>query len=274
MHNLDINLLKDRYLESKSQAPRKKVMAAAPSWEKQVPLLIGGGVMLLLPLLAVLGTWFINLQAGKTQEKIQLLDKEISRLNVKNRSLKEMQAEITQINQGTKTLVSVFNYIKPWSAILSDIQSRTPPRVQITSIQEQKVGETSSKSKTKQAPSSSKTEQAPAELPPISLKVQGYARTYQEVNDFLLALQGSKFLVAEATAIESAKLVDLPIKWQGLEGKDASKTVKFPQVVEYSIATQLTQLPASQLMGELKSQGAVGLVTRLRTLQQKGAIQP
>jgi type IV pilus assembly protein PilN len=271
MYDLDINLLKDRYLEEKSQISRKQSVAAAPSFEKQMPYIIGGAVMLLLPLLALLGTWFVSLQAGKAQENIQLLDQELLRLKVRNKSLQQTQAEIKQINGETQTLVSVFNYIKPWSAILSDIQSRTPPRVQITSIQQQKAEKVE---KVKKVEKADKDSQPPAESPPMGLKVQGYARTFQDVNDFLLALQGSKFLLAEATAIESAKLVDLPVKWQGLEKKDASKEVEFPQVVEYTIATQLTQIPASQLMGELRSQGAVGLVTRLRTLQQKGAIQP
>lgn len=274
MYDLDINLLKDRYLEEKSQVSRKQSVAAAPSFEKQMPYIIGGAVMLLLPLLAGLGSWLISLQSGKIEENIQSLDQELVRLKIRNKSLQQMQTEIKQINGETQTLVSVFNYIKPWSAILSDIQSRTPPRVQITSIQEQTAEKVEKVKKAERVEKADKDSQPPAESSPIGLKVQGYARTYQDVNDFLLSLQGSKFLLSEATAIESAKLVDLPVKWQGLEKKDASKEVEFPQVIEYTITTQLTQIPASQLMGELRSQGAVGLVTRLRTLQQKGAIQP
>lgn len=271
MYNLDINLLKDRYLEEKAQLSAKKQLAAAPSFDKQMPIIVGGAVMLLLPLLALLGIWFVNLQAEKTQENIESLDQKLRGLQVRNKSLQEMQAEIKQIDGETQALLSVFDYIKPWSAILNDIQSRTPPQVQITNIQEAKQDSKTQKNASKDK---DKTKEAPPASAPIALQVKGFARTYPEVNDFLLALQGSKFLVAEATAIESAKLVDLPIKWQGLEGKKGSDAVQFPQVVEYSIATQLTQIPASELLGELKSQGAVGLVTRLRTIEQRGAIKP
>lgn len=276
MYKLEINLLRDRYLQQKFQRP-SQVKRAAQTWEKRVPLIVGGTVGLFLLALAAGGTWFISWQSGTTQEQIDALDAELNRLKARTQSLAALQAETKQINQETEALVGVFNYIKPWSAILSDIKSRTPPQLQITSIQEQKIEEKpkqQTSQEDKESPSGGQPSQAPAELPPIGLKIQGYARTYQDVNDFLLALQGSKFLIPEATAITGAKLVDLPIKWQGLEGEDASKQLEFPKVIEYTIDTALTQVPASQLLAELKSQGAVGLVTRLKTLQQKGAIQP
>ena len=264
MYKLDINLLRDRYLQEKLQRPSQLRIAILNS-DKQTPLILGAAAGVVLVAFAVGGSWLVNWQAETTQEQINALDAELIRLRARAQSLAALEAQTKQINQETQTFVGVFNYIKPWSAILSDIKSRTPSQLQITSIQEQKI---------EGVPSGSQPNQAAPASPPISLKIQGYARTYQDVNDFLLSLQASKFLIPEATGITGAQLVDLPIKWQGVQGEKVSEQLKFPQVIQYSIDTALTQVPASQLLADLNSQGAVGLVTRLRTLQQKGAIKP
>ncbi|NEQ18297.1 MAG: fimbrial assembly protein, partial [Moorea sp. SIO3E2] len=46
-----------------------------------------------------------------------------------------------------------------------------------------------------------------------------------------------------------------------------------PKVVEYTIKTQLSDIPASEILKELDRKGAVGLVTRIRNLQSQGVIQ-
>jgi type IV pilus assembly protein PilN len=47
-----------------------------------------------------------------------------------------------------------------------------------------------------------------------------------------------------------------------------------PKVVEYKIQTSLKRIPSADLIRELERKGAVGLVTRLRSLQQQQAIKP
>jgi type IV pilus assembly protein PilN len=45
-------------------------------------------------------------------------------------------------------------------------------------------------------------------------------------------------------------------------------------MVEYKIQTTLKRIPASDLMRELERKGAVGLVARLKSLQQQQVIKP
>jgi type IV pilus assembly protein PilN len=51
-----------------------------------------------------------------------------------------------------------------------------------------------------------------------------------------------------------------------------NKVVTLPKVVSYLIVAEINNTPASQLTAALKQTGAVGLISRLQTLEQKGAI--
>jgi type IV pilus assembly protein PilN len=47
---------------------------------------------------------------------------------------------------------------------------------------------------------------------------------------------------------------------------------ELPQVVEYRIEVSLNPRGASELLPQLKERGALGLVDRIETLKEKGAI--
>ena len=49
--------------------------------------------------------------------------------------------------------------------------------------------------------------------------------------------------------------------------------IQIPQGVKYSITTELTDTPDKDLLPELIRKGAIGLVTRFKTLEQKGILQ-
>ena len=50
--------------------------------------------------------------------------------------IKQKEAEITAIKTETQALVSVFDQIKPWSAMLQVLRDRIPARVRIESIKQ------------------------------------------------------------------------------------------------------------------------------------------
>lgn len=261
MYSLDVNFLKDRKLdESTKTAPTR---GATPiSWRKQTPLLIGFGVgAVLVGLTAILGT-MLNLQKAKTEANIKELEAEISQLNARNQSLQEMEAKVKAIDEEASALVTVFNQIKPRSAILQEIRRRTPPTVQVVGIEESAIapnpeaGETQSK---------------------VQLKINGYARTYDDVNNFVLTLQNSEFFTASQTRIEGAKKESFPAQLEETAKANLEKQnikVELPEAVQYTITTELSNIPASQLLPSLSRNGAVGLVTRIKTLEQTGAFQP
>jgi type IV pilus assembly protein PilN len=259
MYSLDINFLKERHAGVKPNGTDTGTQQGLVDLNKQVPLFIGLGLLLLLPGIAGGLLLLLNFQTAQTQQKIQELEAELGRLGAQSQSIQELEKQINTINEENKSLVSVFNQIKPWSAILQDIRDQIPGSVQVSSIKQADVPATGG-----------------GGALGTQLTLTGYARTYDDVNDFLLALQGSPFLKAEKTKLESATLGNFPAKLKGLDGtaKDTAVNLNLPQSVQYTISTELTSTPASQLLPQLASKGAIGLVTRIRTLEQKGAIQP
>ncbi len=247
MYSLDINFLKDRNLDDASKTRIQK-KTQTQQFGKNAPLIAGLAVMVLFPAVAGGFLLVVNGQNTELEKQIQELDAQISAINAQNQKIQQMEAKIAQVNAETNALVGVFNQIKPWSAILQDISDRLPPRVQIDSIQQ-------------------------GQSPKLTLV--GSARSYNDVNDFLLTLQRSNFFKAKATRLQSAQLVDNPTKVEYSEAEQAENvTVELPKVVNYTITTELNNTPASKLLRELARKGDVGLVTRMETLKQKGVIQP
>lgn len=270
MYSIDINFLRDRGLDELSKKLTQTKKANKPI-KAQVPIMIGGAIALALPAATFGYLKVVETQKAQLEQDIQKIDGEIANANAKNQQIQQIRDQITAIDTDINSLVSVFNQIKPWSAILTEVESRIPPGVQIDSIQQQ----------------DSTANPAIAEL-----AITGIARSYNDVNDFLLFLQRSSFINGQKTKIETAELIDLPIQIKnrqelkenpdpenlptGLKNinnvADENVAVNFPKGVKYVIKTELNDVPASQLLGELTNKGSVGLVTRIKTLDRKGAI--
>ena len=125
----------------------------------------------------------------------------------------------------------------------------------------------------------------PADVPTTKLEIAGTAKTFDEVNNFILTLKQSAFFNPDETQLLTAGLI-AGAKLNPIEtsaGKSAPVTTntsakprqfELPKVVEYKIQTSLKRIPAADLIRELERKGAVGLVTRLRSLQQQQVIKP
>jgi len=256
MYSLDVNFLTDRNLELKG--PAVAVTADGPSLQQQLPIYIGAGVMVVLPLLAGLSLLFVGWQKDQAQTNIQTLEAELAKLNAQNKKIQEIQGKTKTIDDDIAGLVGVFNQIKPWSAILQDLTDQTPATVQISGIQQaDRV-----------------------------LTLTGFSRNYADLNDFLLTLQNSRFFKADNTKLVTATANPLPITGVETDGgggatapqqpasgagdKPAGPTVTVPTGVKYTITTELSDTPDNELMSELTRKGAIGLVTRFKILEQKG----
>ncbi|MBL1211353.1 PilN domain-containing protein, partial [Geminocystis sp. GBBB08] len=157
-------------------------------------------------------------------------------------------------------LVSFFNEIKLWSSMLAKIPTITPPNVQIQTI-------TQSGNK--------------------GLTINGYAQSYDNVNDFLLTLKNSAFLNSETTKLATATMVANPgtvvFNRSQLLGDQTTRgqvqndiDLTLPKVVLYTINTEINDKSAQELLSQLNRRGAIGLVSRITNLQRKGAfnLQP
>ena len=243
MYSLDINFLKDRGLiPTDKTAPSTSTPQPITS---KIPIIIGATAAILLPALTFAHSRLIEKKTAAAEQEIQELEAEIIRIGNQNQKIKDAQAQIDAINQETRALVSVFDQIKPWSAILLEVGERIPPGVQIDSIQQSGSGNN------------------------IQLTIAGIARSYEDVNDFVLFLERSPFFDGEQTKLDNANLSNFAVD---IENKIPDVSIDFAQGVKYRLTTHLSNVPASQLMRELEKKGSVGLVTRLKTLERKGAI--
>ncbi|MEM8780486.1 MAG: PilN domain-containing protein [Cyanobacteria bacterium P01_G01_bin.49] len=242
MYGLDVNFLKDRQLDTSAKETAISESKSL-SFQKQLPIVIGGAVMVLLPILTATSLLVLNQLSSQTQENIQQLEGELGTLNAQNNSIAEIEATIEQNNAEIQSLVTVFNQIRPWSAILKEIEDRIPANVQVASIEQDET----------------------------KVAIQGYALDYDDLNDFLLTLQSSPLLQADQTTITEASLDDLPIEAQS---PSENLIIEIPQGVKYTITTAITDRPSTELVQEFARDGAVGLVNRIRTLESKGVLQP
>lgn len=127
----------------------------------------------------------------------------------------------------------------------------------------------------------------PADIPTTKIDITGTAKSFEEVNNFILTLKQSDFFNPDETQLLSAGLmpavvltkttpVNIPngASAEKQNSPDKVTRLELPKVVEYKIQTSLKRIPAADMIRELDRKGAVGLVTRLRSLQQQQVIKP
>jgi type IV pilus assembly protein PilN len=314
MYSLDINFLKDRPDYVTANKPTTRAAAQSMSPETRIPLFIGGGVGVILLAAVGGFWLFLQHQGNELQQQQAELEQKLGSLKGVDEKVKQINDEINTVTGETKALAGVFNQIKPWSAMLQDMRISIPKGVQIDTITQKTgpmppprpapvaspsaspAGSGSPSPAASGSPSPSPAAATPVAsqtplLPPIQLVITGFANSFSEVNDFVLTLQKSQFFKNNETQLVSAKLIDNPtiVELPKLANSQANATklansqanaevklpeVKLPKVVSYTIQTTLSDLTASDLLRELDRKGAVGLVTRIKTLQNKGVIQP
>jgi type IV pilus assembly protein PilN len=256
MYSLDVNFLKERHLKQTGQETTADKMPTAINLSKQKPLLIGVGVGAgLLALTGLLGL-IVGWQTSATQATIQTLDGKLGQLQGQRKKIEDLKGQLTAVEAENQALVTVFNQIRPWSAILQEIRLQTPPSVQLTSLQQVDVPANPDQGQPN---------------PATQLKISGFASSYEAVNDYLLTLQASPFLQGKKTVIESAALADLPVQ---VANQYEGTSVTFPQAVQFVITAQLSDTPAIEQLPNLARNGAIGVITRINTLKRQGAIQP
>lgn len=325
MYSLDINLLSERpeYRSGKqTQSQFTSGPTTTTSQYGKVPIYIGAGVTV-LSLLAIGGTWlWTGQQTTQLEAKQQELDRKLGSLKAQDQQLQQINAEVAQINDETQALASVFNQIQPWSAVLQDLRESIPQGVQIANVAQTEVkadapaagaapapaagGGLAKKITTPPNPEASPppgaspapaastpavptstppTATLAAEIPTTKLDITGTAKSFEEVNNFILTLKQSAFFNPDDTQLLSASLTDAvaltkvplakekELTEQDLAAADKLNRLELPKVVDYKIQTSLKRIPATDLIRELERKGAVGLVTRLRSLQQQQVIK-
>ena len=249
MYSIEVNFLKDRNLVSSG---KKGLNFNKPEIDlnTNAPIIVGSTVLVVLPLLTAIAWWFFNSQQAKIQAEIKQFEAQIQEIEAKNQSLQQLRQKLRKLGRENKAFANIFTQIKPWSALLQDISDQIPSGVQIASIEQKETASDTGNQ--------------------TSLVIKGFGRSYDDVNDFLLTLQRADFLTEKGTRVEIANLANNPTE---VENQSDNVTVDLPQLVGYTIVTQLNNKPANVLLPVLERKGAVGLVSRIRTLTEQGLIQ-
>lgn len=250
MYSLDINFLKDRPAYQPKLDKKSGIKLPTGNF---TPVYIGVTLGVGFPLLVGGGLWFLQTKTSELEQAIAQLEAESQKLDAEISNINKIKEQTKTVKTETQSLVTVFDQIRPWSAMLEDLRDRIPPTVQIENV--------------KQIPPSPPAE-GKAPNPAGGIEITGLARSFDNVNDFLLSLQQSRFLKSSESRIVTATLVDAPVQTTSRNGV----TIKPPQVVKYTIQSSLSDVPASELIRELEQKGTVGLVTRIRTMQKTGVI--
>lgn len=246
MYSLDINFLKDRGLDAPAKAATLTKKPKQPITDK-LPILVGALAALLLPAATFGYLKKVEAQQAEAEKSIQNIDAEIASINQQNQQIEQIKSQVQAMKQENQALVSVFEKIKPWSAILKEVSERTPPGVQIDSL----------------------TQSGSAQS--IQLAIAGTARSYDEINDFVLFLQRSPFFNGQKITLNGASVAPLSVEIANRDDLPENASIELPQGVKYTINTELSNTPTSKLIREIESKGSVGIVTRLKILEQKGA---
>ncbi|BAW96447.1 fimbrial assembly protein (PilN) family protein [[Synechococcus] sp. NIES-970] len=241
MYGLDINFLKDRGLTKEAPGAIAGRISGKPGTvpgQEPGPLIIGGAVAAValgvVGFLSLLG----NQDKARVQEEIAVIDQQLQGANAQQARLQQIQQEIDTFRGQSQVFVEVLQTrIKPWAAVLREIGDLTPAGLRIASFEQ--------------------TEN--------QVLVRGTARTFTEVNDFVLNLPESPLLQGEEIYIVNANLVDNPVTAEQVEFPRPVASFSLPQVVEYTVSVSLRDLTDAEVIQTLEAQGARGMAERLRS---------
>ncbi len=282
MYNLDINFLNDRPEHAAAAGNRGNAgggrgsrSSRAGGGDSKTPFYAGLGTLIGLTLLS-LGFWgFQFMRNSQLKAQQAKLSEQVSDLESKQKELDAVQAQLKGAKEEITALTSVFSNIKPWSAMSQDLRDRLPSNVQISSVTQVEAPPQTATPTTAQVADG----KAAPPPPPLGLvKITGAAVSHSDVNDFLVVLQKSNFLKPESTRIVASELQAAEslgsISIPGATSGGSITLPKLPGKVKFEIETSLTDVPTSDLMRELDRKGAVGLVSRIEALKEKGVIKP
>jgi type IV pilus assembly protein PilN len=258
MYSVDINFLNDR------EERQMDIVKAPPPGAQgdRRPLYIGLAV-LAAALAGVGGFYGISkYQQGQLVAEQNQLDAQLTELQAKLNQVETIKLQTAAIRSESQALATVFEKVRPWSAIVKDIQNRIPTRAQLSSINQ-----------TGGDPIPNPAGGEPTPPPAGGISIVGTACSFDDVNDFVLTLQNSPFLDGESVLLKGSNLGEEVL---GRCPGDATRDEPL-NLVNYTIAGNIKAVPVDQfqrLLAELENQQAsVGLASRLKALLETGAIQ-
>ncbi len=260
MYSIDINFLNDRE-ERPVLATQSSTVVRQPTADR-TPIAIGLGV--LIAALAGVGGFFgwLKYEEANLQQEQADLDAQLIELQAKLDQVEQIKAETEAATSESRALAGVFTKIRPWSAIVSDVQNRIPTRTQLSQI-----------TQTEGKPIPDEPGGEPVDPEAGGISIGGSACSFDDVNDFVLTLKNSPFLESETVKLETSSLGEEVL---GRCPGDAQRDEPM-QLVKYTIAGNIKNVPLEQfdrLLAELENQPtSVGFSSKLKALLETGVLE-
>ena len=205
--------------------------------------LIGGS--LLLGVLGLTGLTWLQHEANKgNAQKVEETKRQLK--SARQRS-EELETRFSQVNVANRKRATDLATLRSSAALLSELQLRTPEKVQIKSVQ----------------------------LSDMALQVKGVAvepMAFSRINALQLSLKQSPLLAKDINLIKVERLpaVSKPLPVEKAANPSALLT---PTSVSFELNAPLATLKPKQKVAVLRVLGAEGMAGRLELLEREGLLQ-
>ena len=267
MYSLEINFLNDRPEFTPDTGPATPSAPVAPQ-ANPLPAIIGLVVAIALPGGAYMTKIYLDGEGVKLTTERDNLTTELSNIQSQLSQVETLKAEEASIQGEIESLVGVFSQVQPVSAILQEVSNRIPSNLRMSTFN----------------------------LASNQLTLSGTAASYADLTDFLLVLKQSIFIDPKTVKLTASTPGENPVQVEvdylddptapptaqantppNHEGEDPDRPqVEYnpPEVVTYTVTAQLSNPSATEpeVLDQLRTLGAAGLVERIEVLQQRGII--
>lgn len=289
MYSLEINFLNDRTEQAATSSKPPK--GSGGGGANNTPMIIGAVVGLALPAAVFGANLYLQSQLQALTAKRDGLQQQLSTVTGQASEVNSITEQIAAAEADIDALIGVFQKLQPISASLQEVSNQTPPGVRINMFESKdgELPEPDPAAAPAAPPPEGEAPPPPPELPPKVITIEGLALSYAQLNDFLLGLKNSPFLVEETVKLATVELkgTEEVFKFERLE-PEAPKSdeppeqipeeylpqfeVNLPYVVEFSLNAELSSPAPAEVLAELEALQATGTVVRVRALQSMGVI--
>jgi type IV pilus assembly protein PilN len=134
MYSLDINFLKDRP-DYKKDLPKIKVKKG-PAIEDPKPIFIGAGAAIAVNCVAFGALLYMGHVTANLEEDLAEKNAQLSKLTAEVKDIEAIKTKAKTFKEEADALATVFNDIKPWSALLGELGALMPSGVKIARIEQ------------------------------------------------------------------------------------------------------------------------------------------
>ncbi|MEO0949080.1 MAG: PilN domain-containing protein [Cyanobacteria bacterium J06641_5] len=245
MYSLDINFLKERAAEGQPQAAAAEQQSAPGGTPADWLPAIGGAALgaVLVAGVLIYGR-LVDGQISTLETEVATLQSELGNLQASQQEIDRKRQELSEQQSLTRSLVDVFDRIKPMTAILQDVSDRLPIGVQLESFEQT------------------------GERPDIQVQFQGLASSYRAISSFALAVEQSKFVREGTIQLGDVAETEYPLN----NAENLPEGLGPVPVFSYTLTATLNDTSAADLLDELQRKGADGLAARIDALKSQGLV--